>query len=627
MCGITGIYSFNEAGKSFFGKVENSVKTLSKRGPDSNGSCRFANAVFGHTRLSVIDVSSAGNQPFTDHTGRYTIIYNGEIFNYKELRKTLLDKGIHLRSETDTEVLLYLYITEGPSCLEKLNGFFAFAIYDSQNQSLFLARDRMGIKPLLVYQDDDKIIFASEMKALLAYGIPKEIDDVALKFYLQLNYIPSHCSMIKGVKKIEPGSFWMIENNSISKKQYYNIPSPNESVEISYEDACEKLRKLLTESVQKRMVADVPVGTFLSGGIDSSFITAIAAKESKQVYSFSIGFSDEPLFDETHYAILVSKKCKTEHTVFSLGNNDLFEHLHDILNYIDEPFADSSAINIYILSKYTRNQATVALSGDGADELFAGYNKHKAEYRALNPGLFEWALKYMPHIWNVLPQSRNGLVSNKIRQISKFADGIKLSSQDRYWLWATLLNEQDAENLMLKKADGGLYREIRSKILEKIKDKSSINDVLYTDMKLVLRDDMLTKVDLMSMANSLEVRVPFLDHNLVDFAFSLPSEYKIDGHTGKKILKDAFRDYLPEELFNRPKKGFEVPLLKWFRTELNSYIFDDLLNEGFVMEQGIFNYDAIRQLKNKLFSNQPGDSVANLWALVVFQNWWKKYMV
>jgi asparagine synthase (glutamine-hydrolysing) len=389
MCGITGIYAFNEIGRFFTINMFAATDTLSQRGPDSSGSFTHGYVGLGHRRLSIIDTSSDGRQPMTDETERYTIVFNGEIFNFPELKSQLTSKGYHFRSSSDTEVLLNLYIHEKENCLKHLNGFFAFAIYDKEKESLFIARDRMGIKPLLYFQDEDKLIFASEMKALAGLRISRELDYVSLQQYLQLNYIPAPNTIFKGVQKLLPGHYMYLQGSEVSIKPYYQIPQTYTrwtADQMSYEKVQEKLVELLEESVRKRLIADVPLGAFLSGGIDSSVIVALASRHTEHLNTFSIGYRDEPFFDETRYANLVAKKYKTNHTVFSLSNEDLYEHLFDMLDYTDEPFADSSALAVYILSKRTRKRVTVALSGDGADELFAGYNKHLGEYRVREGG-------------------------------------------------------------------------------------------------------------------------------------------------------------------------------------------------------------------------------------------------
>jgi len=641
MCGIVGIVSSNQKELS---KIATATQTLSKRGPNNQNTSKFDNLSLGHTRLSIIDKTDRANQPFSDPTERYTLIFNGEIFNYKELREELTQENFVFTTDSDTEVLLFLYIKYGSACLKKLNGFFAFSIYDKRQNSLFIARDRMGIKPLLYYYDGEQFIFASELKAILSFNIKKEIDKVSLFNYLQFNYIPSHHSILESVKKLAPGHFLLIKNikhlpEKIEEQLYYKIPYNIETTiqtsASNYDKAQEMLRNLLDDSVQKRLVADVPVGTFLSGGVDSSIISLLAKQHKSDLQTFSIGYKDEPFFDETNYANAVAKKIGSKHHVFSLSNNDLYENLNDILDYIDEPFADSSAIAVYLLSKYTKEHVSVALSGDGADEMFSGYNKHMAEFKSRNPSIKESAVKMGYPLWRSLPKSRNSKLTNFNRQLYKFSLGAKLPHKARYWKWASIIKEEKANYLLKEElifnpqrlSDSAFnYKKRKNDLLQYIRKEGDINDVLYTDMKMVLPNDMLRKVDAMSMANSLEVRTPFLDYRLVNFAFSLPTAFKINATMKKKILQDTFKNDLPKEVYNRPKHGFEIPLLEWFRNELHSKIENDLLADDFIEEQGIFNVSATRELKQQLFSNNPEDVQATIWALIVFNSWWKKYL-
>ena len=630
MCGITGVYAFNMVGRISMINASNATQALESRGPDFQNIYHDNVVALGHRRLSIIDTSSDGHQPMTDSTGRYVIVFNGEIFNYKSLRKDLSDKGVVFHSSSDTEVLLQLYIHEGKACLHKLNGFFAFAIYDKEDGSLFIARDRMGIKPLYYLQDQDRVLFASEMKSILAYGIERTLDYSALYTYLQLNYIPAPKTIFKHVLKLLPGHSITINQGEVNIERYYQIPYDKQQVTaLSYEEQKKKFTELMELSVQRRLVADVPVGSFLSGGIDSSVIATLAHRHKPDLHTFSIGFKDEKFFDETEYARLVAKKIGSEHTVFSLTNDDLYRNVHDILNYIDEPFADSSAIAVYILSKETRKHSVVALSGDGADELFSGYNKHSAFLKVIEGGGAAAMVNRLSPLWSILPKSRSNPLTNKFRQLHRFSKAMKLNSKERYWQWAGFAAEPEIDQLLsadsLAALDRNNYTDFKRHILQYIPGKESISDILYTDMHLVLADDMLTKVDRMSMANSLEVRVPFLDHEVVEFAFSLPDSSKINDKIRKRIVQDAFREILPQELYNRPKKGFEVPLLKWFRNEMKSTINNDLLQDDFIVEQGIFNVRATQAMKKKLFSSNPGDVHAQIWALIVFQWWWKRY--
>lgn len=635
MCGIVGIISKN---KEELHKIEVATQTLSKRGPDNQNVVVYEQLALGHARLSIIDTTESANQPFTDESGRYVIVYNGEIFNFLELKAQLVKDGQHFKTNSDTEVLLYLFIKHGKACLEMLNGFFAFAVFDKQDNSLFIARDRMGVKPLLYYFDGETFIFGSELKALLSFNINKSIDKLSLFNYFQFNYIPSNNSIFSKIKKLKPAHYIQLTNiNELSKIQehrYYTIPyQPNEylpNTTKSYDDAKKQLHNLLDDAVQKRLITDVPIGTFLSGGIDSSVISTLAKRHKSDLNTFSIGYKDEPFFDETNYANSVAKKIGSKHHAFLLSNNDLYENLNEILDYFDEPFADSSAIAVYILCKHTKQHVSVALSGDGADEIFSGYNKHAAEFRVRHPSFNESLINWGYPLWSILPKSRNHKLTNINRQLYKFSLGAKLSNKERYWLWAAILDEKHTNDLFITNPINesdflNRYHKRKNNLLKNITIDGDINEVFYTDTKMVLVNDMLRKVDSMSMANSLEVRTPFLDYRVVNFAFSLPVEFKINGQIKKKILQDTFKNELPEELYNRAKHGFEVPLLSWFRNELRSTIENDLLSDSFILEQGIFNLSAIQRLKKQLFSKNPNDTAATVWALIVFNTWWKKY--
>jgi asparagine synthase (glutamine-hydrolysing) len=626
MCGICGIYSFHQpVAENNIAAVNRGLQTLCLRGPEVQDFYKEEYVVLGHSRLSIIDTSDAANQPFTDSSGRYTLVFNGEIYNYRHLRQQLESKGISFRTQSDTEVLLHWLILKGPAGITDLQGFFALALLDGQTGDLLLARDRFGIKPMLYHMDDDRLVFASEMKALLPMGIPRQLDPDSMFIFFQLNYIPGPWSIYKDVVKLMPGHYMQILDKKVTVCKYYQIPeTPLEPYRsLSYSQASELLKQKLEEAVVKRMVADVPLGAFLSGGIDSSIITALAAKHVKNLSTFSIGFRDEPMFDETRYAQSVAKMHNTNHTTFSLTTVDLLDCLDNVLEYTDEPFADSSALAVYILSRETRGKVTVALSGDGADEMFGGYNKHMAHLKALQGGVGARLLAAFHPLLSVFPQSRSSFLSNKVRQLYRFGQGMNLNGADRYWRWAAFSGEDYPSDLLLEPVSH--YQGRKNQLTHFIRTDETINGILCNDMHLVLTNDMLTKVDMMSMANSLEVRVPFLDHEVVNLVFSLPAHYKIDNRQRKKILRDAFRDQMPAELYDRPKQGFEVPLLSWFRNELKSRIINEWLNDDFIIEQKIFNPSAIRKIKEQLFSSNPKEVHAKVWALIVFQNWYSRY--
>lgn len=631
MCGISGLISLTPGAAFTAATLIAGSETLKKRGPDHGGYFQYDRVMLAHRRLSIIDVSESAHQPMSDETGRYTIVFNGEFFNYQDFRKEFHDSGIRFLTTSDTEVLLQLYIQHGPACLDKINGFFAFAIYDKQENTLFIARDRYGIKPLWYYIDSERLVFASELKALLAIGIPKVPDRISILNYLQLNYVPGPFSILEGVRKMRPGHYLLLnlnnEKTEVRETGYYRIPdSTGEPFGGSYEEAKAKLRMLMEDSVQKRLISDVPLGAFLSGGIDSSVVVALAARHTSRLNTFSIGYKDAPMYDETRFARLVAQRYGTNHTEFQLTDDDLYSNLFNVLDYLDEPFADSSALAVNILCQHTRKHVTVALSGDGADEMFGGYNKHRAEWILRNRRLFTAIAGVVSPILRPFEGARGSKLSNKVRQLHRFAGGAAMSNTDRYWRWCGFTDEEAIDGMIDFNYDNSEYFRRKRELLKPLGQGNNLQDILYMDMHRVLPDDMLVKVDMMSMANSLEVRVPFLDYRVVDFAFSLPDHWKIDRHLSKKILREAFYHELPGEVFHRGKHGFEVPLLRWFRTGLRSMIENDLLSREFIDRQGLFSYEGILPLKNQLFSSNPGEIEARIWGLLVFQYWWKKYM-
>lgn len=633
MCGIAGIIAFTETGRQQIPKIQQSIRTLLTRGPDDEGIFINDRAGIGQRRLAIIDTSKEANQPMWDHSGRYALVFNGEIFNYRQLRSRYFsaEEQTNFRTNSDTEVLLELFIKQGPDCLSLLEGFFAFAIYDTQEHGLFVARDRFGKKPLHFYKNKDVFVFASELKGLFAFDIPRQLNYEALKLYLQFSYIPQPLSILHGVHKISPGYYLTIKSGMIAEKKWYELPVQTDyTTAPTYENAQAQLETLMEEAVVKRLISDVPLGAFLSGGIDSSIVVALATRHKPHLNTFSIGFKGENFFDETEFASLIAKKFKTNHAMFTLGVDDYLAHIFDVLNYLDEPFADSSALPQYILCKETRKHATVAISGDGGDEVFGGYNKHYAEWQARKRSILNVLAKTGSPLWKLLPKSRNSKLTNLFRQLNRYTEAINLSSQDRYWHWASTFSETEVMGLLHENAKSkmneSVFQNIKTGILSGISD-DDFNSVLKTDIDLVLAGDMLVKTDLMSMANSVEVRCPFLDHHVVEFAFQLPAHYKISGSERKRIIKDTFKDLLPKEIYQRGKKGFEIPMLRWFRNELHSFIFDELLNEKTIREQGIFDYSFIDGMKKQLHSRSAENIVDQLWVLIVFQYWYKKYFL
>ncbi|MGI9191239.1 MAG: asparagine synthase (glutamine-hydrolyzing) [Chitinophagaceae bacterium] len=629
MCGILGAIS--NSNPINIDRFRSALLCMNQRGPDAHGVFQHQNICLGQVRLSIIDTSSEANQPFFDATKRYVLVLNGEIFNFIDLKERYL-KGfnIEFKTHSDTEVLLHLLIHYGIECLPWLNGFFVFAFYDKQSDYCLIARDRLGKKPLYWAETPNGIYFGSELKSLFPILPKPSINPEALRLYFRLNYIPPHMSILNDVRKVLPGEYIEIKQAQHQCHFYYK-PTLNKAgyEQYSYEEAQSELQNRMRAAVHDRLVSDVPVGAFLSGGIDSSVIVALAAEALPKLKTFSIGFNN-PQFDETAYAQLVANQYQTDHHVFQLNESDYKDELHHILDYIDEPFADSSCIPFYILCKKTKHEITVALGGDGGDELFGGYHKHRAEWAIRNNGLLAFAAKTSAPLLQQLPQNKNTRMGEVARQLAKLGAGASLDKQERYIRWASILGEDDALRLFNEKTQAGMRSATPNADLDRYASgiqSKDMNEVLLADIQLVLPGDMLQKIDWMSMANSMEIRSPFLDDRVLEFALGIPDTYKLDRKLNKKIVQDSFRTMLPEALYNRPKKGFEVPLLDWFRTDLNDYIFNDLLQRDFIEAQGIFNYEEIVHLRKKLHSANPGYVQATLWALIVFQHWYKKYMM
>jgi asparagine synthase (glutamine-hydrolysing) len=619
MCGIAGILSY-EASVGELEKIKSIPALLRHRGPDFQHSVIKDRVAFAHARLSIIDTSAASNQPFEDETGNYLMVFNGEIFNYKELRAELERTGETFQSNGDVEVLLKLYKKEKENCLHRLRGFFAFAIYDAAEKTLFAARDRFGVKPFYYVENHREFCFSSELRLLLHLTGLKGLDPQSLTTYFELNYLAGKDSIVKTIHRLEPGHWIKIRDTKFQLHPYYK-PA------IHYKKQAEKatvaaiLRRHLEDAVADRMVADVEVGSFLSGGIDSTIVTALAARQTQHLHTFSLGFKDNAFYDESSLAESTAKKLGTDHHTFLVSNDDLLNAFDDFLDAMDEPFADSSALNVFILSRHTKKHVKVVLSGDGADEVFGGYNKHRAEWLMRHNKRYNALARMLAPFTALVPQSRNSFVSNKARQVKKYNESIRLGWKERYWKLASISSEAEVKNLLLHGASNEELKQYYTKDIN-----GDLNTFLLADVNMLLPYDMLTKVDMMSMANGLEVRNPFLDHRLVEFAFSLPSELKLNGKAQKIILKESCKDLIPAEILNRPKHGFEVPIQQWLAGELKSRLEKEWLNEDYIQTQGIFSVEAIRQLKKQLFSNSPGDSAAKVWAILIFNHWYKKHM-
>lgn len=647
MCGICGKISLD--GKPVEEDLlEAMCRSFSYRGPDDQGiytansktdDGRSLSVGLGHRRLAIIDLSQAGHQPMSNEDGTIWITYNGEVYNFQELRSELKHKGHTFKSDTDTEVILHLYEEKGIHAVDYMNGMFAFAIWDENASRLWVCRDRIGIKPLVYYWDEKHFAFASEIKALLNdAAIAKELDHEALYLYLAFNYVPAPYTMFKGIKKLEPGHYLILEQGELKEKKYWDVAQPAISSSLPTEFADQekifkkRLYECLNDAVCKQLIADVPLGAFLSGGIDSSIIVALMALNSNRpVKTFSIGFSDAKLFDETRYSREVAERYNTDHHEFILTYQDMLDVLPDVLSTFDEPFADSSAIPTYIVSRETRKHVTVALSGDGGDELFAGYRSYLGEYwyrkYLLIPAIIREGL--LERLVQGFPDDRDTKILEYIRRLKKFIRGTKGSFAERVLALKEIFPQDIRQKLLLesKLNQNPSLQDPALKHVQNLLDISCndrINTILYADLKDSLPGDMLTKVDWMSMKNSLEVRVPLLDHRVVELVFGMQGALKINKGRTKYILKKTFKHLLPSSLHRRPKAGFEIPLGRWLRTDLK-FLIKKYLAEDRIRQQGIFEYDIINSLIRDHLDHRT-DTSWMLWNLIVFQHWHENYL-
>ncbi|MBI3135312.1 MAG: asparagine synthase (glutamine-hydrolyzing) [Bacteroidetes bacterium] len=615
MCGILGIWARNKTGEVQFSHMPRALSRLNHRGPDYHACKTWSNVALGHTRLSIIDLSENANQPFTDESGNYHLVFNGEIYNYAAIRDQLKKNGISFSTQSDTEVLLKLLIHKGEQGLQDLNGFFAFVFFDASRNQLLAARDRFGIKPLLYSIEENQVIFSSELKPFLQFDINQSPDPDALTRFFSYTYIPAPLTVLESVKKMLPGQLMRIKGDKIEFENYYTVEK-KPLYAGTFSAAKNELRERLTKSVERRLVADVPVGSFLSGGLDSSIIAMLAKQQRSDLKTFSIGF-DHPYFNESAFAEEMAKHIGTRHETLVLNKSSFKAEFASFLDSLDEPFADSSAFAVYLLSKHTRKQIIVSLSGDGADELFGGYRKHLAEAKIRQSGLLKQLLvKGGAKILGKNSDSRSSRTGDLKRRIQKFAAGFDLNADERYHQWARWISETDCDRLLLKK--GSLFS-----WPDTIHD---LNDFLLRDQQFVLPNDMLKKVDQMSMAHALEVRVPFLDHELVEFANSLPADWKVNsGHT-KLILREAFKNDLPESVLKRSKKGFEIPLQSWLNEEIDALFSADYFTRDYLIHQNLFHPEFIGAIKSDWKSGKIGERIYLVWALVVFQHWYHENM-
>lgn len=614
MCGITGIFYWN-SGKAE--ALEGATQALAHRGPDSKGSWQNNRCALGHTRLAIIDTREVANQPMADATGRYVLVFNGEIFNFQELRNTHL-ANYSFFTQSDTEVLLALLIAKGSDALPLLNGFFAFAFYDAQEHTLLLARDRFGQKPLLYASTNQYVAFGSELPAVAHLHPTSAINQNAVAQLLRYSYIPAPHSVYQGISKLPPGTYAQLrEGENFQYSTWYTLPAHSTSNRALPEN---ELYKTLEQAVCRRLVADVPVGTFLSGGVDSSIITLLAARHHSDLHSFSVGFNGAGYFNEGPYAQQVAKHLGTRHHAFNLNTNELIANASDLLNHLDEPFADSSSIAMYALCRKTRNHVTVALSGDGADELFGGYRKHTALLRSQR--IFK-GLSLLAPLVSAHGGNRSSRMGERRRQIGRFLKGIALPPRQRYLEWCSFASVEVVSKLLAHSNRYNLLERLYEGFCPWLENEGSPNldHWLQADLEMVLPNDMLKKCDITSMAHALEVRSPFLDPHVVALSRTLPEDQLHNGRRGKLILQRTFANDLPPTVFNRPKKGFEVPLYQ-IVPEIISAKRNGLFNPALLEKQALFSEPDVTRLLDKISPKASAETLYLGWALLVFQSWY-----
>ncbi|MGQ0721091.1 MAG: asparagine synthase (glutamine-hydrolyzing) [Candidatus Eiseniibacteriota bacterium] len=584
MCGIAGVVDRNGQwpDRSMLVRMADRMR---HRGPDEDGYLARAGCGLAFRRLRILDLVT-GSQPQSNEHGSVHVVFNGEIYNHRDLRERLTARGHRFQTSSDTEVLVHLYEEKGADLVHDLNGMFAFAIWDQRARLLLLARDRLGVKPLLWAPTPDGLAFASEAGSLLEVpGIDDRIDPVAVKHYLSWGAVPAPRTLRLGIRRLPPGHLLTWQDGSVQLREYWHPLRTNVVAPSSYEEGTRRLRALLEDSVRLRLAADVPLGAFLSGGVDSTTIAGLMAQRGGDVHTFSIGFSGAAVFDETRYAREAAAHHRTKHAETQLAVSDLRDAIPRILDALPEPFGGSSLLPTWAVSRETRKRMTVALSGDGADELFGGYDKYLGEVygdwygripEALRHGVLDPAIR-------ALPASRATRAGELGRKARRFVDGLSTDPAERHERWMRFAPVEDVSRLL---GEGHASNPGLDAVREQFADYDArgladpVNRMLFTDLRLALPTDMLLKVDLASMLNSLEVREPFLDYRIVELAMSMPGEWKMSGRRRKRILKDAARDLLPAAILRRPKAGFDVPVGEWLKSDLREMFLDTISSPG-----------------------------------------------
>lgn len=628
MCGICGVIDYKLNAQIGDDVIRKMCSKMAHRGPDSEGvyiNNSSPSVGLGHRRLNIIDLSSAGHQPFSNEDDTAWITFNGEIYNYRDLRQDLESKGHKFKSHTDTETIIHLYEEFGADCVSRLRGMFAFAIWDVRKKALLIARDRVGKKPLLYAHRGGVLCFASEFSALLASGlISKEIDNEALDYYLTFGYIPAPLTIYRDVRKLLPAHTLTLKDNKLASERYWKLDY-SKKINISESDAADEVLRLLREATKIRLFSDVPLGAFLSGGIDSSAVVALMSQLSdKKVKTFTIGFEEKD-YSELSYARSVSERFNTEHHEFIVKPKAL-EILPLLVEHYGEPYADSSCIPTYYVCKETKKYVTVALNGDGGDELFAGYDRYQAMMISQKyQDIPQFAKSIVRRLSKIIPDSVNS--KNKLRRIKRFASALDMPLKERYVRWVGIFDDELKKKIYSNRFLNTISQSKPIGVIApffNIEHLSLLDSLLYADSMTYLPGDLLVKVDIASMANSLEARSPFLDHKLLEFAARLPSQYKMKNLIKKFILKKALRGLIPQANIRRKKMGFGVPIGKWFAGDMRGFLSTTLLSQK-AQGRGYFNPAIISDMLKRHIARQT-DYSFQLWAILMLELWHQQIM-
>src|SRR5262245_60049846 len=623
MCGITGIVRRDggPVDRELLGRMNDAIR---HRGPDDDGFYFSDGVGLAMRRLAIIDLKT-GQQPIYNADRTASIVFNGEIYNYRELRKQLEALGHTFYTNSDTEAIVHAYDEYGTECPKHLRGMFTFAIWDERNKSLFLARDRVGKKPLLYAHTNEELIFGSEFTALLTHpSVSREVNYEAIHHYLSFISVPAPLTAYQSIRKLEPGHWLLWHDGEIKLERYWQLDF-SQKIDINEQEAGARVSELLRDAVRVRLMSEVPLGAFLSGGIDSSAVVALMAQESSErVKTFSIGFEEQD-FSELHHARRVAEHVGAEHHEFIVRPNAM-EILPTLVEHYGEPFADSSAIPSYYVARETRRYVTVALNGDGGDECFAGYERYAAmnlaERYTTVPAVFREGL--VGNLLRTIPAERHGV----LRRAKRFAAAASLAPIDRYLTWVSAFTESAKADLYsddFKQSTTGRHSaDILKPWFAKANGAGIIDATLLTDTMTYLPNDLLVKMDIASMAVSLEARSPFLDHHLMEFAASLPEKLKLRRLTTKYLLKRALKDLLPSENLNRGKMGFGVPIGHWFRGPMESFMRETLLSEK-ALSRGLFKPEAVRLIIDQHVAHKQ-DHSHRLWTLLMLELWFERFI-